>query len=288
MDKPVIKPTKERAALHFDSKQDLRLMPLVRSALRQEKRRFECDEHPADANDVMVASYNVHKCVGLDRRFDPARTAAVIAELDADIVALQEVDQRFGQRLGLLDLRLIERQTGLVPVGAAGMRDSHGWHGNVVLARNAEVKYFSPFNLPGAEPRGALVVDLSLKSGAIRIIAAHLGLLRRSREKQIEAILDAADAKDGRPALLVGDLNEWRLGNRSSLKALSPTFGPLHANLASFPARFPLWSLDRILASPNNLVTKLEVHDSPLARVASDHLPVKARIRLGNPDTKAA
>lgn len=285
MDKPVIKPAKE-GALHHETKQDLRFMPLVKSALRQEKRSFVDANNHANANVITVASYNVHKCVGLDRRFDPARTAAVIAELDADIVALQEVDQRFGQRMGLLDLRLIEHQTGLVPVGAAGMRDSHGWHGNIVLARNAVVKYFSPFNLPGAEPRGALVVDLSLESGPLRIIAAHLGLLRRSREKQIEAILAAADARDGRPALLVGDLNEWRLGNRSSLKALSPTFGPLHANLASFPSRFPLWSLDRILTSPNGLVSKLEVHDTQLARIASDHLPVKALIRLGNSGIK--
>src|SRR5690606_26784056 len=133
-----------------------------------------------------------------------------------------------------------------------------------------------------------LVVDLSLGSGRLRIIAAHLGLLRRSREKQVEAILEAAEAKDGRPALLVGDLNEWRLGERSSLRALAPKFGPLHADLASFASRSPVWSLYRIMASPIGLVSQIEVHDSPRARTASDHLPIKAHSRLGKSDSTAA
>lgn len=277
------------ATLHQNAKPNSKIGPLVRSTIRQERKSFVDDNHHDEPGELLVASYNVHKCVGLDRRFDPARTASVIAELDADVVALQEVDQRFGQRTGLLDLGSIERHTGLVPVGVSGVRDSHGWHGNIVLARGAVVEQLSQFDLPGAEPRGALIVDLALETGPLRVIAAHLGLLRRSRQKQIEAILTAAESKYGRPALLVGDLNEWRLGGRSSLRALAPKFGPLHADLASFPARFPLWSLDRILASPIGLVSRIEVHDTPLARIASDHLPVKARIRTGNTESfKAA
>ena len=199
----------------------------------------------------------------------------------SDIIALQEVDQRFGQRSGLLDLEWIEKNTGLAPVGVVGIRDSHGWHGNIVLARDANVETIAQFDLPGAEPRGALLVDLALPIGPIRIIAAHLGLLRRSRQKQVRMIMAAAEPKDGRPALLMGDLNEWRLGGRSSLLALASKFGPLDADLASFPARFPIWPLDRILSSPSGLVSRIEVHDSPLARVASDHLPIKARVRMG-------
>lgn len=265
-----------------------RIGPLVRSTLRQERRSYMDERHHDEPGELLVASYNVHKCVGLDRRFDPDRTAAVIAELEADIVALQEVDQRFGSRMGLLNLEWIKQNTGLTPVGVVGMRDSHGWHGNIVLARGAVVEELNQFDLPGAEPRGALVVDLALEHGPIRIIAAHLGLLRRSRQKQVETILAAAEPKDGRPALVMGDLNEWRLGDRSSLSALAPKFGPLHADLASFPARFPVWSLDRILSSPVGLVSRLEVHDTPLARVASDHLPVKARVRMGSKKFEAA
>src|SRR5690606_36891426 len=246
------------------------------------------ERHHDEPGELLVASYNVHKCVGLDRRFDPSRTAEVIAELGADIVALQEVDQRFGSRMGLLNLEWIKENTGLSPVGVVGMRDSDGWHGNIVLARGAVVEELNQFDLPGAEPRGALVVDLTLEFGPISIIAAHLGLLRRSRQKQVETILTAAEPKDGRPALIMSDLNEWRLGGRSSLQALAPKFGPLHADLASFPARFPVWSLHRILASPVGLVSRLEVHDTPLARVASDHLPIKARVRMGTKNSEAA
>ena len=132
------------------------------------------------------------------------------------------------------------------------------------------------------EPRGALVVDLSLRSGHFRLVAAHLGLLRRSRSRQVEAILSASVAEDGRPTILCGDLNEWRLGARSALKGLDPHFGPLHADVASFPSRFPVLSLDRILANPQHLISRIAVHDTPLAREASDHLPIKARVALAD------
>jgi endonuclease/exonuclease/phosphatase family metal-dependent hydrolase len=222
----------------------------------------------------------VHKCVGSDKRFDPDRTAAVIAEIDADIIALQETDQRFGRRVGLLDLSCLRRESGLVPVSIRGRARSHGWHGNLLLVREGTVGDVHQVRLPGVEPRGALVVDVDLDVGPLRIIAAHLGLLRRSRAQQVEAILAAAAAGADRPTVLLGDLNEWRLGARSSLLSFYPTFGPLAAALPSFPSRFPLFALDRILANPHELISVLEVHDTPLARAASDHLPIKAALDL--------
>ena len=82
------------------------------------------------------------------------------------------------------------------------------------------------------------------------------------------------------PTLLVGDLNEWRGGRRSSLSRLQPTFDPASGAVPSFPSRFPVLALDRALGHPHDLVTSVEVHDTPLARVASDHLPIKAHIDL--------
>ena len=79
--------------------------------------------------------------------------------------------------------------------------------------------------------------------------------------------------------LLLGDLNEWRPGRRSSLIDLKPLFGPLPNGISSFPSYFPVVALDRVIGSPG-LVTALEVHDTPLAQVASDHLPLKARIDI--------
>ncbi len=241
----------------------------------------KCVCHPGPDVKISVASYNIHKCLGTDGRFDPNRTLAVLLELDADIIALQEADMRFGDRRGLLDLAALHLRGNYSAVTDVALRDaSHGFHGNVVLHRAGSVKAVRPIKLPGLEPRGAIVVDLDLTSGNLRIIAAHLGLLKRSRSRQIETILQAAQSSHLRPVIVLGDMNEWRIGARSSLKLFSPHFGPVHSAAASYPAKYPIWSLDRILASPEIVVRDVLVHDSLLARVASDHLPIKATIEL--------
>jgi endonuclease/exonuclease/phosphatase family metal-dependent hydrolase len=233
----------------------------------------------ASDHEITVASYNIHKCVGTDGRFMPARIAAVIAEMDADVVAIQEADQRFGRRRGLLDLKALEKQTGLCLIPTSEMADGHGWHGNALLLKRGSVRSMRRLALPGAEPRGALLVDLDLPAGPLRMVAAHLGLLRRSRRWQLRSILDAVEEGPRIPMLLLGDLNEWRPGRRSALHDLKPLFGPLPSGLSSFPSYFPVVALDRVIGSPG-LVTALEVHDTPLAQVASDHLPLKARIDI--------
>lgn len=265
-----------------------KLRPLIVSTLRQERQSFVSESCKGIGEATTIASYNVHKCVGVDGRFDPDRTIAVIRELGADLVALQEADQRFGERAGLLDLHSLERQTGLVPISLPISQGGHGWHGNVLLIRSGAVTSARQLSLPGAEPRGALVVELELDCGPLRIIAAHLGLLRRSRALQAHTLLQAVEPDDAIPTLLMGDLNEWRLGKRSSLAGLEPHFGPLDAAIPSFPSRFPLWALDRVLARPHDLISSIEVHNTPRARMASDHLPLKAVVRLGNRSDAAA
>ena len=240
---------------------------------------------PADA--LPVASYNIHKCVGLDRRRDPLRTARVISELEADIVALQEADRRFGDRAGLLDLGALHDVSGLEPVPFDRRGAAHGWHGNLLLTRNALIEDVRPLRLPGLEPRGALMVDMQHRGRPLRVIAAHLGLLRASRLLQSQALLAALEREDdGRSTLLMGDLNEWRLGRRSSLAALA-TRKVVQAPVPSFPAQFPVLALDRIMASPCAEVLAVARHDSPLARIASDHLPVKAWLRLPEAEAEA-
>jgi endonuclease/exonuclease/phosphatase family metal-dependent hydrolase len=255
-----------------------RLQSHILSVLQQERITYRSGRKTGAG--TLIASYNVHKCVGIDKRFDPDRIVSVIAEIQPDVIALQEADERFGERSGLLDLVRLERECGLLPVPVASK--GHGWHGNVVLFRHGIVRDVQQIRLPGVEPRGALVVDIDLAGGPLRIVAAHFGLLRRSRAQQAEAILAAVDAHGERPTLLLGDLNEWRLGQRSSLLRLDPSFGPLTPALPSFPSRFPMFALDRILASPARLISSIEVHSSALARVASDHLPIKARIDLAS------
>ncbi|WP_230640100.1 endonuclease/exonuclease/phosphatase family protein [Shinella sumterensis] len=247
---------------------------------------------PPESNrpgDTVIASYNVHKCIGVDRRFDPERTASVIAEIDADVIAVQEADKRFGERSGLLNLETLERDCGLVPVPITSLSSSgHGWHGNMIMIRKGVVGAVRQLKLPGVEPRGALVVTLDLPRGKLRLVAAHFGLLKRSREQQAMAILASVAEEEAMPTLLVGDLNEWRVGRRSSLARLQPTFDPASGAVPSFPSRFPVLALDRVLGHPHDLVTSVEVHDTPLARIASDHLPIKAHIDLEAVSSRAA
>jgi endonuclease/exonuclease/phosphatase family metal-dependent hydrolase len=244
------------------------------------------------ANDAerqaVFASYNIHKCVGSDRRFDPERTAAVIGEIGADVIALQEADKRFGDRAGLLDLAAIERGAGLVPVKISNGHGGHGWHGNLVLVREGIVRNLHQITLPGLEPRGALVADLDLTMGPVRVVAAHLGLLRHSRMRQVEALLAHAGESTDRPVVLMGDLNEWRISRRSALHGFTPRFGPLGEGVPSFPAFYPVLALDRVMALPHGIIEEIAAHETPLSRLASDHLPMRAVIRLdGKPASVA-
>lgn len=233
------------------------------------------------ATTTLVASYNVHKCVGIDRKFDPERTSRVIREIDPDVIALQEADNRFGDRDGLLDLSRLELETGLVPVPISANGKSHGWHGNVLLFKKGVVRDVHQITLPGLEPRGALVAEIDLDGNrTLRVIAAHLGLLRRSRSQQARVVLDIMNTPDSKPTLLLGDLNEWRLGNRSALNTLHVTFGPLPPAVPTFPSNLPLLALDRIMANRQGMISAVEAHDTPLSRVASDHLPLTAFVRL--------
>jgi endonuclease/exonuclease/phosphatase family metal-dependent hydrolase len=227
---------------------------------------------------LSVASYNIHKGVGTDRHRDLDRTAAVIAEIGADILALQEIDTRFGTRTGLLDLDRIRRDLGLIPIPLDQSGPAHGWHGNLLLVRNALVQEVHKLILPGLEPRGAIVTDIEINGKALRVVNTHLGLLPSSRKAQARAILDKVATLPERPTLLMGDLNEW-WRNGAIFRTLAEQFS-IAAPQASFPARFPLLPYDRIMSCQLGILQDVSPHNSPLARKASDHLPIKARFRF--------
>ena len=111
--------------------------------------------------ELTVATWNIRKCVGLDRRRDPARIAEGIAALGADVVALQEADKRLGDRPAALSEADIAAGTDLRAVEIPGSGRSLGFHGNAVLvAPHVTVEAVKALDLPGLEPRGALVVGL--------------------------------------------------------------------------------------------------------------------------------
>lgn len=228
--------------------------------------------------DLSVASYNIHKGVGTDRRRDLDRTAAVIAEIGADILALQEVDTRFGTRTGLLDLESIRHDLGLIAVPLDQTGPAHGWHGNLLLVRNALVQQVHKLILPGFEPRGAIVTDLEIAGQPLRVVSTHFGLLPSSRAAQARAIIDKVTSLPDRPTLLMGDLNEWGQ-NAPMFRTLGERFA-VGASAPSFPARYPMLRYDRIMASQLDSLREVQPHDSPLARKASDHLPIKAQLRF--------
>jgi endonuclease/exonuclease/phosphatase family metal-dependent hydrolase len=229
--------------------------------------------------ELSVASYNIHKGVGTDRRRDLARTAAVIAEIGADILALQEADTRFGKRKGLLDLDSIRRDLGLIAVPLDGVGAAHGWHGNLLLVRNALVQEVHQLILPGLEPRGAMVSDLIIAGQPLRIVNVHLGLLPLSRAAQAQALIDKIAQLEARPTLLLGDLNEWRKSS-TAMQTLGTQFQIADAR-PSFPSRYPVLALDRMMITHHGDLRDMMAHDSPLSRRASDHLPIKATLHLG-------
>ncbi|MFC7054236.1 endonuclease/exonuclease/phosphatase family protein [Hansschlegelia quercus] len=232
---------------------------------------------------MRFASYNIHKCRGTDGRVRPDRIVQVLAEIAPDFVALQEVDHRFGKRMGLLDPDAVKREAGLILLAQSDAPDGHGWHGNALLTRRTPKTYRRlRMQLPGVEPRGAIIAELDFGEGPFRVIAAHFGLLRRSRVSQANALLATFSKLTPMPTVLLGDLNEWRRRRRSSLSVFEPVFGEPRP-LASFPSRRPIFALDRILGWPHGLIKDLSVHNTLLARKASDHLPLVAEIDLDHP-----
>lgn len=240
---------------------------------------------PIPSPDLRIASYNVHKGVGTDLRRDPKRTIAVLREIGADLVALQEVDRRFGLRTGVLDLERLAEETDLtvVPLDRRLGAGASGWHGNLLLVRGAEVEDAYPLTLPGLEPRGAIVADLRLAGQRLRVISAHLGLLRQSRLVQARFLAEHLGGADDRPTILMGDFNEWRLGANCGLMPLRRGLRAVKRSaetVPSFPALRPMLPLDRIIGCRRAEITGIAPHLTPLSRLASDHLPITARLRL--------
>lgn len=227
---------------------------------------------------VRVASYNVRKAIGLDRRRDPARTLAVIEEIDADIVALQEADRRFGPRHSAIPVPLIDASR-YRPVDFDIRPQSIGWHGNALLIKShVEIVRQMALEIPTLEPRGAVFAELALGNARLVVIGMHLDLSGLWRRKQARAILDILEREAaGRPRILMGDLNEWSMGG--CLK----DFGAEHHVLRpgrSFHAKKPVGELDRVILSRDIDCAGCGVHMSEAARIASDHLPVWADLVL--------
>jgi endonuclease/exonuclease/phosphatase family metal-dependent hydrolase len=224
---------------------------------------------------LRVASWNIHKAVGTDRRRDADRVLAGIAALQADIVALQEADRRLGDRPSALPRDRIGALTGLEPLPIGRNAVSLGWHGNALLARpDIHLTGVDHLDLPGHEPRGAVIVDLDTPA-PLRVVAVHLGLLRAARRRQLDAIKAALNRHPTRPTVILGDFNEH--SRRVGLGRIATPFVILPTD-PTFPARRPFLPLDRIVHSPDLDLVPLG-QPLPSGHQPSDHLPLLAELR---------
>ncbi len=251
------------------------------------------------ARSITVASYNMHRAVGLDGRRDPHRVLKVLQEIDADVVALQEADKRIGGRGSTVPHELIDTHGVYKPVHL-GVRHRRplekarkhaerllkvdtrniGWHGNAILVkRHVGVLDCAVLDLPTFEPRGAVMAELLIGDRPLRVVGMHLDLSGLWRRRQMRAILEAIAARpQAMPTVLMGDTNEWRTV-AGCLKDVGPEFhiaptGP------SFHARHPVAQLDRIIVHKDMSIEAAGVHMSAAARRASDHLPIWAKLSV--------
>jgi len=229
---------------------------------------------------LKVASYNIRKSVGLDWKRQPDRILQVIAEIDADIVALQEVDRRFGTRTSSLSVENITASTDYFPVRFGARPTSLGWHGNTILVRKGgKVLLHRQIILPQLEPRGAVMADIEIHGFVVRVIGMHLGLVGLWRKRQALAVLQLLEALEEKlPTVMMGDLNQWTTEG-GALAHFSRTHNVV-APGPSFHASRPVLPLDRIITDLDFDVAESGVHMSPTAQMASDHLPVWARLTL--------
>ena len=224
---------------------------------------------------LRLTSWNIHMAVGMDGQRDLARTAAVINEISPDIIGLQDVDNHVYDEGD--DLRALQQMTGLEVIAGPTMQKATGDYGNAILT-NLPIKKIERHEISvfGREPRGILIVGLDWQGEPLHIANTHLGLMPAERRKQVRRLIEAL-ANYTPPLILMGDFNEWLFWGRP-LRWLHKHFGASQTP-ATFPSRMPLLKLDHILCEPRDRLEKLTVYNSPLAKRASDHLPLIAGYR---------
>ena len=233
-----------------------------------------------------LLTYNVHRCVGTDRRLDVARVAGVIAEHEPDIVCLQELDVGRARTGHVDQAAAIARELSMGFRFNAAMRIEAEEYGDAILTAHPErlIKASalpSIRGIPGLEPRGAVWAEVEIGDHTLNVVTTHLGLVPREQRLQAAALigkdwLGRPDATG--PTVLAGDFNATSITRpyQTLVRKLADgqrAFGQ-KPTLKTFPSGFPAIRIDHVFISPHIRVTGVSVPFSPLARVASDHLPL--------------
>jgi endonuclease/exonuclease/phosphatase family metal-dependent hydrolase len=234
--------------------------------------------------DVRIATYNIHRCRGMDRRTVPARIVEVLRDIDADVIALQEVigaglhgagqAEEIGAGLGM----------GWVMNSVRTLR--HHQFGNVILSRYPIVHH-SEHDLTWrtCEPRNCQRADLEIGGQLLHVYNVHLGtavLERRYQAKRLASFVH--DRRVTGPKVLLGDFNEWVRG--LATKTLTALFGSVDISThlkrrRTYPGLFPVVHLDHIYYDGPVKVLRVEMPRTRRSLIASDHLPLVANLRIG-------
>src|SRR3954452_19185615 len=230
---------------------------------------------------MRVLSYNIHKGVGgRDRLYRIERVIGVIAEQEPDLICLQEVD--FNVRRSRHDdqpRRLAEAFDAAANLYQLNVHLGAGGYGNLVLSRwPFRVSHQLSLRQRRRKPRGAQLAVVETPEGPLHLVNWHLGLAERERHWQVNRLLEHPAYREsaGLPTLIVGDFNDWRntlAHGPFARHGLAQVTVPL-TRFRSFPAYYPVISLDKAFSGGAIDVRHARVVHSPLARRASDHLPL--------------
>jgi endonuclease/exonuclease/phosphatase family metal-dependent hydrolase len=233
-----------------------------------------------DAHTIRLMTWNIHRGLGPDRRFDLDRIAALIGRHAPDIVALQEIDTRGRDPRCLAPLHTLRAENGHV-AEARTITAPDGHYGHAVFSR-WPIRNVTLHDLSQGrrEPRSAIEAVVETEQGDLHLVAVHLGLAIAERNRQAKMLASLALDQEGLATAMVGDFNDWfSFGRvRSTLAAILPE----RTMLATFPARWPRLRLDRVYCRlPCQLV---RCWTDKEARQCSDHLPVIVELRILKPD----
>ncbi|MGB5831901.1 MAG: endonuclease/exonuclease/phosphatase family protein [Thiohalocapsa sp.] len=245
---------------------------------------------------LTLVSYNIHRAVGGDGQTDHQRIAGVVMDLDADLIALQEVETPLRPSSGAIGLLDRLRREGYAPVLGTTMRSARSNYGNVLLSRlPLKVHRLHDLSRPKREPRGLIEAGLAVTErnliasdpeslNELYCLATHLGLRAAERRWQIARLAERIDqilqpAQGNRALILIGDFNEWRRGSRR-LESIGVRLEAAPAR-RTYPARWPLLALDRLWFGGRLRLEDVKAVRTQVTRIASDHLPLRATFRLG-------
>ena len=232
---------------------------------------------------IRVATYNIHRCRGMDGRTNPARAAEVIRSIEPDIVALQEVVGAGANSAGHAEEIGAQLGMGWVMAPVRHLRGS--LFGNVVLSR-FPILHHTQYDLSWktCEPRCCQRVDIAIGDDTLHLYNVHLGtafLERRYQASRLSAIVH--DRRVGQPKIVLGDFNEWMKGLATQMLSERLQSIDLRQHLRrrkTYPGMFPVLHLDHIYYDGQVEVVKLELPRTRASLMASDHLPLVAELKV--------